>query len=237
MKKEKETAGKHHREILKKLEEAAGGCEYRPESLGTSKFCYQISVPVRRKIVREWTKTSDISPDEFIGLLDLLYRGRSHEEISFAGLLLEGMPALRKTVPPEKLEEWLNYTEGWAEVDSLCQSNFSAAEMFEKWNKWKKLLEKLSQNPNPHKIRASMVLLVKPSRESSDPRISDLALTTIERHKEKTNILITKAISWLLRSLIVNHRPEVEEYLSKNRLTLPKIAVRETERKLLTGKK
>ncbi|MDP2860852.1 MAG: DNA alkylation repair protein [bacterium] len=227
----------NYREILKELEKAAGGCEYRPESLGTGKFCYKISVPARRKIARGWVKTNDISPDEFINLLNLLYHGRSHEEISFAGLLLEGMPALRKTVPPEKLEEWLGHTEGWAEVDSLCQSNFSAVEVLGKWSKWKKLIEKLSQNSNPHKIRASMVLLVKPSRESSDPRISDLALAMIERHKEKTSILITKAISWLLRSLITNHRSEVEGYLSKNRLTLPKIAVRETERKLLTGKK
>ena len=49
--------------------------------------------------------------------------------------------------------------------------------------------------------------------------------------------MISKAISWVLRSLIKHHRKLVADYLTSNVATLPKIAVRETLIKLETGKK
>ena len=82
-----------------------------------------------------------------------------------------------------------------------------------------------------------MVLLTKPVRESDDVRLADLAFSNIDKLKENREILVTKAISWLLRDLINNHRQRVEEYLKANQDTLPKIAIRETRMKLLTGRK
>lgn len=51
------------------------------------------------------------------------------------------------------------------------------------------------------------------------------------------DILITKAISWLLRSLIKHHKYAVQEFLDENHEQLPPIAVRETIQKLKTGRK
>ncbi|MDP2951009.1 MAG: DNA alkylation repair protein, partial [bacterium] len=64
-----------------------------------------------------------------------------------------------------------------------------------------------------------------------------LAFENIEKLKPEKDILITKAISWLLRNLIKYHKKEVADYLKKNKNSLPKIAVRETEKKIKTGKK
>jgi 3-methyladenine DNA glycosylase AlkD len=49
--------------------------------------------------------------------------------------------------------------------------------------------------------------------------------------------MITKAISWVLRSLVKHHRSEVENYLDTHEESLPRIAVREVRVKLDTGRK
>jgi 3-methyladenine DNA glycosylase AlkD len=73
--------------------------------------------------------------------------------------------------------------------------------------------------------------------QSANEEFADLAFTLINRLKHEKDILITKAISWLLRAMIKNHKSKVAAYLQKNYDKLPKIAARETKRKLETGRK
>ena len=234
---------KCHCELLRELENNA-----REETIwerdklggyiGTTKKQYFIKTPVRIKIIREWVKKHrDITPNEFSELIDSLYTGESHEELALAGKLLENMPKLRKQLNPELLDKWLDRVEGWCEVDMLCQPSFTAEEMLLNWKVWEKLIAKFSGDKNIHKRRASLVLLTMPVRHSHDNRLSDLAFANINKLKGERHVLITKAISWLLRNLIKNHREEVEKYLAENSGSLPAIAVRETARKLATGKK
>ena len=78
-------------------------------------------------------------------------------------------------------------------------------------------------------------MLTKPLRESADLRLARLAFANIGKLKSDKDILITSAVSWLLRALIKNHRQEVEDYLKDNSDSLPKIALRETRNKLKSG--
>lgn len=96
---------------------------------------------------------------------------------------------------------------------------------------------KLAKSEEISKRRASLVLLTKPVRDTYDERLLKLALGNIDRVKGEKDILITKAVSWLLREMVKNYRKEVEEYLDANEDSLPKVAVRETKVKLKTGKK
>ncbi len=136
-----------------------------------------------------------------------------------------------------KLDKWLSYTVGWAEVDSLCQSNFDAKEVIQNWPSWQAFLIKLSTDKNIHKRRASMVLLCKPLRQSDDTKLPDLALKLVNDLKHEKEILITKAVSWILRSMVKHHPKELAIYLEENKDSLPSIAYRESTRKLRTGKK
>lgn len=239
----KSISNKYHIEILTELKKHANRAtksqrERERKYIGTKKFCCTVSVPLRRKIAKEWIrKNPKLSFSEFLGLLNSLHQGKSHDEISFAGKLLEQLPNFRKKLNPEILNDWLNRVKGWAEVDSICQSKFSAKEFLENWQAWKKLLQKLAKDKNPHKKRASLVLLTTPVRESSDLKLAKLAFENIDGLKTEKDILVTKAISWLLRDLIKNHRKLVKFYLKENSDTLPKIAIRETKNKLSTGKK
>jgi 3-methyladenine DNA glycosylase AlkD len=147
------------------------------------------------------------------------------------------MPKFRQTLDPKLLDYWLNFTCGWAEDDLLCQSNFTSEEVLGNWNKWKKLLIKFSTDKNINKRRASMVLLTKSLRESDDKRLSELAFEQIEKLKGEKEILITKAVSWLLSALVKFHKNELAIYLKDNQNSLPKIAYREAYKKVMTGRK
>jgi 3-methyladenine DNA glycosylase AlkD len=230
---------KYYQEIAEGVKELGKGKASSGNSyIGTSKAHLGIKIPILRSFVRGWANDHrDISSEEICKLIGLLSKSNIHEEIQAASMLLQLLPDLRRQIDPFYLDEWLDNVEGWAEVDAFCQSKFMGREMLSNWAKWKRLLLKLAQSKNPHKKRASLVLLTGPTREVSDSRLVGLALRLIDKHKSEKDILITKAISWLLREMIKNYREEVEKYLSENELNLPRIAVRETRNKLKNGKK
>jgi len=206
--------------------------------IGTTKPSYALKAAVVGEIVRGWiARHPDLTPADYRHLLDSLSRSKTHNEFAFIGPLLSHLPRLRKTLAPCALDGWLARAEGWAEVDCICQSNFTADELLAKWGDWKRLLIGLSKSANVHERRASLVLLTKAVRDSADARLAQLAFANIGRLKRDNHILMTKAVSWLLRDLIKHHRAEVEAYLDDHADTLPKIAVRETRGKLATGKK
>ena len=147
------------------------------------------------------------------------------------------MPSLRRTLAPRDLVRWLARAEGWAEVDCICQSTCTAAELLADWSTWKRELVALSKSQNVHQRRASLVLLTTPVRDSADARLADIAFANIARLERERHILITKAISWLLRALTKHHRRDVVAYLRDHADSLPKIAIRETRSKLKTGRK
>lgn len=232
---------KHHQEILEEIKKQAGkGTKHsgKDSYLGSGHIYYSLSNPVRREIIRGWVKThKDITLREFTNLLNSLYKGKSYEEKTTAGMLLSYYPKSRKQLDPHLVNGWLDQLVGWAEVDTTCQSNFTADELLKDWSIWKSLIEKLSKDKNINKRRVSLVLLTGVVSRSDDKRLSDLAFQLIDRLRSEKDVLITKAVSWLLRDLTKLHCQQVEKYLKENEDTLPKIAIRETRQKLLTGRK
>lgn len=235
---------KYHQEILEEIKRVA---DLNPKQhswfdagryMGTPRLIYNISNPQTRIIARNWIKEhKNLSKDEIVKVLNSFFEGESHNERCFGGKLLEYLPELRKDLDSFLIDKWLTGAKGWGEVDSLCQSAFGAKEVLGNWVEWEKLLKKLVKDSDIQKRRASLVLLTKSVRESDDVRLVDLAFVNLDELKEEKDILITKAVSWLLRSLTFHHKKRVEEYLKENKDSLPKITLREVTRKLLTGKK
>lgn len=193
---------------------------------------------MRRQIAKDWLKKNkEISDKEFIAVLDSLYQGKSHEEKTLASYLLGYAEGHRGKIKPKKLNQWLKYLIGWAEVDALCQNVFTFEELLESWSVWKTLIQNLSKDRNINKRRASLVLLTGPTYRSTDKRLCDLAFEVIDVLKYEKEIIITKAISWSLRDMSNQHKKAVLVYLKKNEDSLPKVAVREARRKINTGKK
>ena len=205
---------------------------------GSGRPYYRVSVPERRAMVRRWLDAHGRErPDAALALIESLFDGESHEEKTLAAILLAAHAKARADVGPDDVGRWLGKLNGWAEIDSLCQNVFRPDQMLADWPAWKALIEALSRDANINKRRAALVLLNAPTHSCDDPRCRDLAFEVIERLKGEREILITKAVSWLLRSMTGRHREAVARYLADHGSTLPAIARRETRAKLATGTK
>jgi len=206
--------------------------------LGTDKIFYNFSTKQLVDLVKNFIKVSNLSPSQTIELLNSLYQfGTTYNEIAIAGKIVSFSKINTSNFDPKNLDLWLNYTHGWAENDVLCQSNFTSDVLLSNWENWSKILKQFNKSQNINKRRASLVLLTKSLNQSEDTRLSKIAFENIEKLKGETDILITKAVSWLLRSLTTFHKDEVLKYLEDNKDSLPKIAYRETLSKALTGRK
>ena len=205
---------------------------------GSSRVHYGLSNPTMRNFVKTWSKQHPgFSYDQWVETMTDLYRGESIDEVCIAGFMLEHYRSYRSKLPLNTLDKWIGLLEGWREIDTTCQSTFSSKEVLARWNEWEALLSQLpSRNYISHR-RASLVLTLKSIRQSSDVRPIKRALANIDLLNQEEDKLITKAISWVLRTAIKHHRTTVVDYVNSNKELLPSIALREFQKKLDTGKK
>ena len=232
---------RHHQAILREIQAAEPGrgrTTQRPEHLGTARRWYGLKNEQRRRILLDFRAArKDLSFADWLALIDSLYQGESYEERCAPQTLLLKYPRYRRQLPLAQLDAWLGCLEGWAEVDSTCQTVFTDKDLLSDWEGWRALIASLAADANVNKRRAALVLLTAPITQSDDARILELSLELIERLKGERDKRITKAISWLLRKGVKQHRSAIAAYLEANADTLPAIALRETRKKLLTGKK
>ena len=230
-----------HQQILHQIKKNAGKSTahtFLDSYLGNSHFRYPISAPLLRRIAKEWMNDHrDLAAGDFASLLTALIEAASGTEKSMAGILLDYATPDQRKFKPALFDQWLDHLEGWAEIDALCTGRYSATEVVNQWNKWKPLLVKFSKSKNINKRRASIVFFCSPLSKVESKEISQTALEIVDTLKDEREVLITKAISWILRSMVRYNRKMVEIYLKENSASLPKIALRETLVKLETGKK
>lgn len=229
-----------HTELLSEIVKKSGNPTkhtFLDKYLGNNHPRYSISNPVLRTTVRSWLRATPLTPKEFLALLTSLTQAPSSTEKMTAGILLDYASKDQINFDPKIYDRWLNHLVGWVEVDTLCYGHFKIAQVLEQWHSWKKLLLKLNKSKNINKRRASLVLLCKLLTRTDDKRVQVLALQLIDKLKSEREVLITKSISWTLRSMVKLHRAPLTMYITKNKQTLPAIAVRETLTKLETGRK
>lgn len=234
-------ANSFHHEILALIRKNSGKPTrhtFLDTYLGNDHLRYPIDNPTLRGIAKEWMRSHrDLSPEVFRDVLTSLIEGESCTEKMMAGILMGYSAKDQRTFDPMVFDRWLGHLVGWVEVDTVCTGDFITTQLPDDWTKWKKLVVKLSKDENINKRRASLVLFCSPLGRVKDDRIAEVAFKNIERLKSEKDVRITKAISWVLRSMIKNYRTLVVAYLKENGHTLPKVALRETTVKLKTGVK
>jgi 3-methyladenine DNA glycosylase AlkD len=194
------------------------------------------TTPQLRQTAKAWAKANkDLPAPQFGQFITALIYDPSPIQKTMGGILLGYMPAQRRQLGPAFYDDWLQHIEGWAAVDAICYNNFTASEMLDDFAAWKTLITRLAKSDNLNKCRAAIVLLTKPVKQSADPRLCNLSFGVIDTLCGETSILITKAISWLLRHLTKHHAPAVRQYLTTHKGLLPAIAIRETNHKLQHG--
>jgi len=229
--------------IKKDLQKAGKSCskkqlDFVERYLGTKRKFISVKAAVRDKIIREsLQELKELPPKDAIKILDELFSSNTFEDFNLAGKLLTKLPEVRRSLGFGHLEKWLRTTDGWAECDCICQSLFSEKEVLDRWGEWKKTIHGFTKDKNIQIRRASLVLQCNPTRKSDDPKLTTLTFETVEKLKGEKDALITKAVSWVLRCLAVKNGAETLTYLKNNQDSLPRIAYRETMKKITTGKK
>ena len=230
-----------HKDILKLIQKKSGKPmqdAFLNSYLGNNHLRYAITAPTLRDIAKEWVRShKDLTSEELADVLTSLVEGESSTEKIMAGIILGYSAKSQRTFDPAIFDHWLDHLVGWAEVDAVCTGDFTITQLPSDWPRWKRLITKLSKDSNINKRRASLVLFCSPVSRVRDERLATEALRRIDKLKSEKDVMITKAVSWLLRSMIKQYRNEVEDYLDAKADTLPRIAVRETIVKLTTGKK
>lgn len=203
-----------------------------------------LTVPLMRNYVKDFQqeKRGEMTYDLWETTLNDLYRqeAANAEEVFIAGFILGQYAAYRKKLPLDLLFHWIGNLEGWAEVDVTCQSNFSAREVLDRWDEGFSTLamNDLVKSPCISHQRASLVVLIRPLRESADERLLEAVLHNVEILKLKDpDKLITKAISWVLRTSLKHHQNKVYQYVQEQEISLPAFAVKEFRSKFETGTK
>ncbi len=229
--------------IKKSIRQVAKDCEQKEvkwvqKYLGTKREFLCLRAGSRVKILHQATaELKELPPKEAIVIIDQLFSTDTFEDFNFGGKLLTRLPEVRKIISMSQIEKWVSHSNGWAECDCICQSLFVELEVLQRWDEWKKAIKKFSESKNIQLRRASLVLQTKSSGKSKNPDLKKLAIETIDKLKGEKEVLITKAISWLLRALSNENKAEIKKYLLDNKDTLPAIAYRETMKKIKTGKK
>ena len=231
----------HHNEILKLIKKNSGKPTQHTFSdsyLGNEHPRYPISAPILRAIAQDWMRAHrELTADNVADLFTSLVEGESATEKSMAGILMDYTTREQRTFSPALFDRWLDHLIGWAEVDAVCTGKYTTTEIPAQWKAWKPLLIKFSKSKNIHKRRAALVLFCSPVSQVRDERMAEVVFANIQRLKGEKEILITKAISWVLRSMVKYYKKDVAEFIKKEGDTLPAIARRETLVKLRTGKK
>ena len=229
-----------HKEIVTEFKHYdAGESRFNLSSyLGTQNKLYHLTSAQENTIAKEFLcRHKDLTPEQFLGLLNLLYEGQSFNERTFGTRLLSYKKSFKPVFTPQRIFDWLDGLSGWCEVDSLCQCSFTAQDLLGNWENWSETINAMSRDADISRRRASLVLLTKSVRGSDDARLADLAFNNIERLKGEKDILVSKAISWLLRSLVKYHTEGVRLFIVRNENVLPKFVIKEVTNKLTYGTK
>lgn len=231
----------HHHLILREIKKRSGKPTqhtFLDNYLGNSHPRFPISNPELRSIASEFMRNhADLSAKELAELVTNLIHAKSGTEKMMGGILLDYSKLPQRKFNPDVFDDWLEYLEGWAEIDILCTGKYSRTEIPGQWNAWKPLLKRFSKSKMVGKRRASLVLMCSPLRYTHNAAMGRFAFENIIRLSGERDVLITKAVSWLLRSMIKLYRSEVEAFIGEQQASLPAIAVRETRIKLSTGVK
>ena len=190
---------------------------------------YGVKTPVVQKISKEYFKAIQMLPKaEIFTLCDELWQSGIMEE-SFVAC--HWSYAISKRFEPDDfrvLETWIkDYVSNWASCDTLC--NHTVGEFVEMYPEFITRLKEFAKSPNRWVRRAAAVTLIIPARKGlfldDIFEIADILLPD-------SDDLVQKGYGWMLKAASQAHQPEVFGYVMKNRLLMPRTALRYAIEKL-----
>jgi len=184
---------------------------------------YGVKVPIVNKISKDSFKEIEaFDKAEIFKLIEILWQSGKLEE-SFVAC--NWTYSLRKSFQPQDFEIFKNWIElyinNWASCDTFC--NHSVGEFIQMYPDFIVELKKFTKSKNRWVRRASAVTLIIPARKG-------LYLDTIFKIADNLLLdkddLVQKGYGWMLKAASESHQQQVFDYVMKNKLKMPRTALR-----------
>jgi 3-methyladenine DNA glycosylase AlkD len=182
-----------------------------------------IKTPVVNEISKKFFKQiKHLSKDTIFGYCEELLKSGYIEE---AVVAFRWSDFLKKRYTPEDFavfERWLStYVSNWAECDTLC--NHTLGTFVEKYPTYVEKLKEWTQSQNRWLKRGAAVTLILPARKGL---FLDDVLEIADKLLLDGDDLVQKGYGWMLKEASKKHQQQVFDYIIKNRVTMPRTALR-----------
>jgi 3-methyladenine DNA glycosylase AlkD len=184
---------------------------------------YGVKTETVGKIAKKyWTQVQNLDKQTIFALCEELY-GSDYTEEAF--VVSFWLPNYIEHLEPSDLatfKSWIErYINNWAKCDGFC--NHTVGDLIQKYPEAVNELKKWAKSENRWLRRASAVSLIVPAKEGcflqDALEISDLLLTDGDD-------MVQKGYGWLLKEESRKHQKEVYEYIDKNKMIMPRTALR-----------
>ncbi len=185
--------------------------------------CYGLKTgPLRKIASSHWKEVKKLDKQEIFQLCEDLFRSDYMEE---AGVAIVWLPKLADKFEHKDLvifKKWIDrYINNWAKCDGFC--NHTIGDFLEKYPDSIKEIKSWTASENRWMKRASAVSLILPARRGKYLRevfeIADSLLTDPDD-------MVQKGYGWMLKEASRVHEKEVFDYVVRNRIRMPRTALR-----------
>ncbi len=184
---------------------------------------YGVKAAAVGKIAKtHWKQAKTLSKEELFGLCEELYQSGYMEEASVASIWLPNYIDHLAAKDVHAFKRWIEtYVSNWAECDTFC--NHTVGDLIQKCPEVVPEVKSWAKSGNRWLKRASAVSFIVPAKRGlfmSDAfEIADVLLLDGDD-------LVQKGYGWLLKEESRVHQKEVFDYVVKNRLVMPRTALR-----------
>lgn len=184
---------------------------------------YGVKTGIVVKIGRQFYKeVKELKKAEIFELCEQLWQSGYMEESFIA---CNWSYFVHKSYEPKDFktfEKWINsYINNWASCDTFC--NHTVGEFIEMYPNYLQQLKRWAKSKNRWMRRASAVSLIVPAKKGKFLKdvfeISNILL----QDKED---MVQKGYGWMLKVASKPHQKEVFDYVVKNKLVMPRTALR-----------
>jgi 3-methyladenine DNA glycosylase AlkD len=185
--------------------------------------CYGLkSASVIAIAKKYWKVVKGRSKPEIFALCEELYQSGYIEESFIVSNWVQDLSGRYEQEDLAMFRHWIDtYITNWASCDGFC--NHTMGSFIEQYPEYIDELKRWTQSQNRWMRRAAAVSLIIPAKRgkflNEAIEIADLLLTD-------TDDMVQKGYGWLLKEASRMHQKEVFDYVMKNKMVMPRTALR-----------
>lgn len=175
------------------------------------------------KVANKIYKEMPIDNIEFLKKCDELIKSDERRIFSVGTLLIQKRKSLIDIKYFDFYEKWATkYVNGWDQCDQFCSR--VTTPMLEKYPE---LYDKLVEWSNESEFTIKRISLVSMTGSTTSVVVDfDKVIHIVDKLKYDEEVLIQKAVGWILKCCYKNYPKQLEEYLIKNHDSLSRIIFR-----------